>query len=68
MESAESFDVCHLSREEADLTVNNITLLKKVRDKLENDAFCIIYPFPSAVKKNIQGVSQNVMCDESVCF
>ena len=28
-ESAESFDVCHLSREEADFKVNNITLLKK---------------------------------------
>jgi len=67
-ESAQSFDVCHLSRDEADLKVNNITLLKKVRDKLENDGFCIIYPIPLGLKNNIQGVWQNVIGDESTCF
>jgi hypothetical protein len=58
-ESVQSFNLCHLSREEADLTVNNIALLKKnLRDEIESDAFCIICPLLLRFKNNIQGVSQ----------
>jgi hypothetical protein len=38
-EDVESFNLCHLSREWADLTVNNITLLKNIRGEPKSDAF-----------------------------